>query len=95
MASHRRHEPDGLQAHGGRLAAEVEQLDQAQRARQAFLVRHPEVPYRVAELDRAIKHEEGLERRRSFEQLLERGHAQQMGVARERRGAAPLPTGPL
>ena len=95
MASHRRHEPDGLQAHGGRLSAEVEQLDQAQRARQAFLVRHPEVPYRVAELDRAIKHEEGLERRRSFEQLLERGHAQQMGVARERRGAAPLPTGPL
>jgi hypothetical protein len=79
-----RPEADGLEAYGGRLAGEVEQLHQAQQARQAFLVRHPEAPYRVAELDRAIEHEEGLERRRNLEQLLERGRAQQMGVAHER-----------
>jgi len=49
-----RPEADGLEAYGGRLVVEVEQLHQAQQARQAFLVRHPEVPYRMAELDRAM-----------------------------------------
>ena len=52
--------------------------------REVLLGRHPEVPYRMAELDRTIEHEEELERQRNLDRLLERRHPQQLGVAFER-----------
>ena len=43
-----------LEGQRARLGAEVAQLEQARTSREEFLAQHPEVPNRLAELDRAI-----------------------------------------
>ena len=57
---------DQLEAARGQLVRQTAELEQAQQARAAFLAKHPEVPHRLAELDRVIEHEQELERPRSF-----------------------------
>jgi hypothetical protein len=59
-----------LDARRGQLSHELSQLEQAQRAREDFLARHPEVPGRLVEFDRAIEHQQQLERQRSWARLV-------------------------
>jgi len=63
-----------------RLGAEIVQLEQARTSREEFLAKHPEVPNRLAELDRAIERREDNERQRSWELLKEREHARHLGI---------------
>jgi hypothetical protein len=61
-----------LEANRQNLAAQVGRAEEAQQVRTAFLGQHPDVLQRVAELDSAIELETDLDRRRSWELLLER-----------------------
>ena len=72
-----------LEAQRERLGAEAVLLDQARASREKFLANHPEVPSRLAELDRAIAREQENERRRSWELLKEREHARHLGISHE------------
>jgi hypothetical protein len=72
-----------LEAERGRLGAEAARLEQARTSRQDFFARHPEVPSRLAELDRAIEHAEDTYRRRSWELLKEREHARRLGISHD------------
>jgi hypothetical protein len=69
-----------LEAQRDRIGAEVAQLEQARASREEFLTQHPELPVRVAELDRAIAREQESERRRSWELLKERDQARRIGI---------------
>jgi len=69
-----------LEARRERLFAEADLLEQANASREEFLAQHPEVPIRVAELDRAIAREQENERRRSWELLKEREQARRLGI---------------
>ena len=44
-----------LEGQRGRLGAEIAQLEQARTSREEFLAQHPEVPSRLAQLDRVIE----------------------------------------
>ncbi len=72
-----------LEARRERLFAEADLLEQANASREEFLAQHPEVPIRVAELDRAIAREQENERRRSWEILKEREQARRLGIDHE------------
>jgi len=72
-----------LEALREQLASKAAELEQGQRAHDAFLAEHPEVSRRLSELDRAIEHEQYLERHRSFELLLQREQARHLGVSHE------------
>jgi hypothetical protein len=72
-----------LEAQRERLAAEAALLEQARASREEFFADHPEVPSRLAELDRAIAREQENERRRSWELLKEREHARHLGICHE------------
>lgn len=48
-----------------------------------YLSEHPEVPGRLAELNRAIEREEELERGRSWERILQREQARSLGISHE------------
>ncbi len=69
-----------LEAQRARLGTEMAQLEQARTSREEFLAKHPEVPSRLAELDRAIQRREDNERQRSWELLKEREHARHLGI---------------
>ena len=69
-----------LEGQRDRFGAEMAQLEQARASREEFLAQHPEVPNRLAELDRAIAREQENERRRSWELLNEREHARRLGI---------------
>jgi AAA domain len=72
-----------LEARRERLFAEADLLEHANASREEFLAQHPEVPIRVAELDRAIAREQENERRRSWEILKEREQARRPGIDHE------------
>ncbi|HXW78713.1 MAG TPA: hypothetical protein VEJ84_04395, partial [Acidimicrobiales bacterium] len=65
------------------LSGQVAELEQAQQARTTFLVEHPDVPQRLVVLNEAIKHEQALQRRHSFQRILQRGQAQALGNSHE------------
>jgi len=69
-----------LEAERGRLGSEAARLDHARTSREEFFARHPEVPSRLAELDRVIERAEENERQRSWELLKEREHARRLGI---------------
>ena len=73
-----------LEAERGRLGSEAARLEQARTSREEFLARHPEVPSRLAELDRIIERAEENERQRSWELLKEREQARRLGISHER-----------
>ncbi|MGH9104945.1 MAG: hypothetical protein ACRDZX_03750 [Acidimicrobiales bacterium] len=70
-------EPHARQVEAGRarLVSEVAQHEQAQRAREAFLAEHPDLPARVAEVDREIRRHEERERQLSWQRLLEQARS--------------------
>ncbi len=72
-----------LEAQRGRLGADAALLEQARTSREVFLAQHPEVPSRLAELDRAIAREQEHERQRSWELLKEREHARRLGISHD------------
>ena len=49
--------------------------------REAFLAKHPDVPQRLAELGRAIEHEEQLQRRQSYGRILRQEQAHRRGTS--------------
>ncbi len=72
-----------LEAQRERLGADTALLEQARASREEFFADHPEVPSRLAQLDRAIAREQENERRRSWELLKEREHARHLGISHE------------
>jgi conjugative relaxase-like TrwC/TraI family protein len=72
-----------LEAQRERLGAEAAQLQQARTSREAFLAEHPEVPRRLAQLDRAIEREEERQRQRSWELVKEREQARHLGLSHD------------
>jgi len=72
-----------LEGQRARLGAEVSELEQARASRAEFLAKHPEVPSRLAELDRAIERREDNERQRSWELLKERERARRLSISPE------------
>jgi hypothetical protein len=66
-----------------RLGAEAALLEQARASREQFFADHPDVPSRLAELDRAIAREQENERRRSWELLKAREHARHLGISHD------------
>jgi conjugative relaxase-like TrwC/TraI family protein len=74
---------DQLEAARGQLAHQAAELEQAQQAREVFLAEHPDVPHRLAELGRAIEHEQQLQRRQSYERVMQREQARHAGIWRE------------
>jgi hypothetical protein len=69
-----------LEAERGRLGSEAARLEQVRTSREQFFARHPEVPSRLAELDRVIERAEDNERQRSWELVKEREHARRLGI---------------
>jgi endonuclease YncB( thermonuclease family) len=72
-----------LEAQRDRLGAEVAQFEQARTSREEFFARHPEIPNRLAQLDRSIAREEDNERQHSWELLKEREQARRLGISHE------------
>jgi acyl carrier protein phosphodiesterase len=68
-----------LQSQRDMLAPRLAELEAAQAARHSFLTEHPEVPGRLADLNRAIKREQELERLRSWELVKQRELARHLG----------------
>ena len=64
--------PTSLRRARGQLARQVTELEEAQQARQAFLAKHPDVPHRLAELGRAVEHEQEVQRGQSHRRTLQR-----------------------
>jgi hypothetical protein len=77
---------DQLDALRNRLSAKAAHLEEVQRAHDSFFANHPENPRRLADLDHVTEHQRALERRRSFEVLLERVQAS----SRRDRGGRPV-----
>ena len=73
---------DQLEATRGQVAQWVAELEQAQKDREAFLAKHSDVPRRLAELGRAIEHEQELQRRQSYEHIMQREQARHVGIWR-------------
>jgi len=72
-----------LEGQRARLGAEVAQLEQARTSREEFLAHHPEIPNRLAELDRVIARAQDIDRRRSWDLLKEREHARRLGISHD------------
>ena len=72
-----------LEGQRARLGAEVAQLEQARTSREEFLAHHPEIPNRLADLDRVIARVEDIDRRRSWDLLKEREHARRLGISHD------------
>jgi hypothetical protein len=72
-----------LEAQRQQLSVEVARFEQARASREAFFAQCPEVPRRLAELDRAIAREQENERRRTWELLKEREQARRLGIAHD------------
>ena len=60
---------DQVEATRVQLTKQTHELEQAQQARKAFLAEHPDVPYRLAELGRAIRHEQEIQRGQSYRRV--------------------------
>ena len=73
---------DQLEASRGQLARQVTELEEAQQARQAFLAKHPDVPHRLAELGRAVEHEQEVQRGQSHRRTLQREQVRPRSIAR-------------
>ena len=56
-----------------------------QQAREAFLAKHPDVPRRLAELGRAIEHEQEVQRGQSYKRILQREQARHPRIWQRRR----------
>ena len=65
------------------LATKAAQLEEAQRARDTFMFEHPEVPRRLAELDRAIEAARAPERRQHWELIRQHEQARHLGSSHE------------
>jgi hypothetical protein len=72
-----------LQSQSDMLAPQVAQLEAAQVARGAFLAAHPEVPGRLADLDRAIQRGQELQRLRSWDLVRQHEQARHLGRSHE------------
>jgi conjugative relaxase-like TrwC/TraI family protein len=72
-----------LEGQRARLGAEIAQLEQARTSREEFLTKHPEVPSRLAELDRVIERREDNERQRSWDLLKDREHARRLSISHD------------
>ena len=72
-----------LEARRERLGAEAALLEQGRASREEFLAQHPEVPSRLADLDRAIEREQENGRHRSWELLKEREQARHLGISHD------------
>ena len=59
--------PTSWRRPGAQLTRQADELEQAQQAREAFLAKHPDVPRRLAELGRAIEHEQEVQRGQSLQ----------------------------
>ncbi len=62
---------DELEATRGQLGRQAAELEQAQQARQAFLAQHPDVPRHLADLSRAIEHEQEVQRGQTYRRVLQ------------------------
>ncbi len=69
---------DQLEAARGQLAHQAAALGKAQQAREAFLAKHPDVPHRLAELGRAIEHEQEVQRGQTDRRILQREQARHL-----------------
>jgi conjugative relaxase-like TrwC/TraI family protein len=69
-----------LEAARAQLKHQAKELEQAQHARKAFLTDHPDVPQRLDQLDRAVEHEQELQRRQSYERILGQEGARHLGI---------------
>jgi conjugative relaxase-like TrwC/TraI family protein len=72
-----------LETQRERLGAEAALLEQARTSRDELFAQHPEVPRRLAELERAIEREEERQRQRSWELVKEREHARHLGLSHD------------
>jgi len=72
-----------LEARREQLSRQLPALEQAQSARDRFLAAHPEVPRRLAELDRAIEHEHEVERQRVWEHVRQLEQSLHFGLTHE------------
>ena len=64
--------PTSCEAEGGSGShGEADELEQAQQAREAFLAEHPDVPRHLAELSRAIEHEQEVQRGQTYRRVLQ------------------------
>jgi primosomal protein N'' len=72
-----------LRAQSDNLAPQVAQLEAAQAARAAYLAEHPEVPGRLADLDRAIQRGQELQRLRSWDLVRQRHQDRHLGISQE------------
>jgi conjugative relaxase-like TrwC/TraI family protein len=72
-----------LETQRERLGAEAALLEQARTSRDELFAQHPEVPRRLAELERAIERKEERQRQRSWELVKEREHARHLGLSHD------------
>ncbi len=66
---------DQLEATQVQLTKQTDEIEQAQQARKAFLAEHPDLPYRLAELGRAIENEQQVQRGQSYRRIVQREQA--------------------
>lgn len=74
---------DQLETVRDQLATKAAQLEQAQRARDTFLAEHPEVPARLADLDRAIEVAQKLGRRQHWDLIRQPEQVRHLGLSQE------------
>ncbi len=72
-----------LETQRDRLGAQAALLEQGRASREEFVAKHPEVPSRLAELDRDTAREQENERQRSWELLKEREQARDLGISHD------------
>jgi hypothetical protein len=73
----------GLEVERERLGAETARLEKARSTRDEFFTQHPEVPSRLAELDRAIAREQEHDRQRSWEMPKDLEQVRRSGISQE------------
>ncbi len=73
---------DQLAATRVQLTRQANELEQAQQARDAFLAKHDDVPRRLSELGRAIKHEQEVQRAQTYRRVLQREQARHVRIWR-------------
>ena len=74
---------DQLETVRDQLATKAAQLEEAQRARDTFLAEHPEVPARLADLDRAIEVAQELGRRQHWDLIRQPEQVRHLGLSQE------------
>ena len=72
-----------LEARHVQLSAHVYALEEAQQDRAAYLAGNPELPRRVAELDRELEREQERDRRERFEVLRQREQDRRLGLTHD------------